>query len=52
MIKVYVVLSIIVRQGRTRIEPVGIIVFCALMATVAVQLLVRLWNMLGWWTGH
>ncbi|EFZ02383.2 cation efflux family protein [Metarhizium robertsii ARSEF 23] len=27
--------------GRTRIEPIGIIVFCALMATVAIQLLVR-----------
>ncbi|OAQ74177.1 cation efflux family protein [Pochonia chlamydosporia 170] len=27
--------------GRTRIEPVGIIVFCALMATVAVQLLIE-----------
>ncbi|KAF4587915.1 cation diffusion facilitator 1 [Ophiocordyceps camponoti-floridani] len=26
--------------GRTRIEPVGIIVFCALMATVAVELMV------------
>ncbi|KAJ6447297.1 Flavin-containing monooxygenase YUCCA6 [Purpureocillium lavendulum] len=27
--------------GRTRIEPIGIIVFCALMATVAVQLLIE-----------
>ncbi|KAK2599147.1 hypothetical protein QQS21_005409 [Conoideocrella luteorostrata] len=27
--------------GRTRIEPVGIIVFCALMATVSVQLLIE-----------
>ncbi|PHH91765.1 hypothetical protein CDD83_10333 [Cordyceps sp. RAO-2017] len=27
--------------GRTRIEPVGIIIFCALMATVAVELLIE-----------
>ncbi|KHN95946.1 cation diffusion facilitator 1 [Metarhizium album ARSEF 1941] len=27
--------------GRTRIEPIGIIVFCALMATVAIQLLIE-----------
>ncbi|KIE03851.1 cation diffusion facilitator 1, partial [Metarhizium majus ARSEF 297] len=27
--------------GRTRIEPIGIIIFCALMATVAIQLLIE-----------
>lgn len=27
-------------QGRTRIETIGIILFCALMTTVAIQLIV------------
>ena len=31
-------------KGRTRIETIGIILFCALMPTVAIQLLVSYWN--------
>ncbi|PFH56162.1 hypothetical protein XA68_16961 [Ophiocordyceps unilateralis] len=36
--------------GRTRIEPVGIIVFCALMATVSVELMIESARTLG--QGH
>jgi divalent metal cation (Fe/Co/Zn/Cd) transporter len=34
-------------QGRTRIETIGIILFCALMTTVAIQLLVESGRTLG-----
>jgi divalent metal cation (Fe/Co/Zn/Cd) transporter len=34
-------------QGRTRIETIGVILFCALMTTVAVQLLIESARTLG-----
>lgn len=34
-------------QGRTRIETIGIILFCALMTTVAIQLMVESGRSLG-----
>ncbi|EFY90586.1 cation diffusion facilitator 1 [Metarhizium acridum CQMa 102] len=41
IIQLYAAISTGSLSGRTRIEPIGIIVFCALMATVAIQLLIE-----------
>lgn len=41
------VLILILCQGRTRIETIGVILFCALMTTVAVQLLIESGRTLG-----